>query len=79
MIDPYDVRSIARAIKALDDDDSAVAELGQRGLVQAERFSAGAYRQRLGEFYARLTGTASPLPYDARAAQPVPITKAQSA
>ncbi|WP_301750722.1 glycosyltransferase family 1 protein [uncultured Erythrobacter sp.] len=79
MIDPYDVRSIAWAIKALDDDDSAVAEMGQRGLLQAERFSADAYRQRLGEFYAQLTGTASPLPHNARAAPPIPITKAQSA
>ncbi len=78
MIDPYDVRAMARAINALDDDDSAVAELGQRGLVQAERFSAGAYRQRLAEFYARLTGAASPLSHQAAPAQPVSITKATS-
>ena len=78
MIDPYDARALARAINALDDDDSAVAELGQRGLVQAERFSAGAYRHRLAEFYARLTGTASPLSTKAAPAQQVPFTKATS-
>lgn len=79
MIDPYDVRALARAISALDDDDSKVAELGQRGLVQAERFSAAAYRQRLSEFYARLTGTALLHPFEPPSAEPVPTTKANSA
>jgi glycosyltransferase involved in cell wall biosynthesis len=79
MVDPYDVRSISRAINALDDDDSAVAELGQRGLVQAERFSADAYHQRLAEFYARFTGTTSPVLRDAPPSPPVTITEAKSA
>jgi glycosyltransferase involved in cell wall biosynthesis len=78
MIDPYDVRALARAINALDKDDSAVAELGRRGLVQAERFSADVYRQRLAEFYARLTGTAPLNSHAAANAQPVPIAKATS-
>lgn len=78
MIDPYDVRALARAINTLDNDDSAVAELGQRGLIQAERFSAGAYRQRLAEFYARLTGARSPLSNKAVPTQSKSITKATS-
>ncbi len=79
MVDPYDVRALARAISALDDDESAVADLGQRGLVQAERFSAEAYRQRLAEFYAGLTGTPSALAHTAAPSRPVPTTKAKSA
>jgi glycosyltransferase involved in cell wall biosynthesis len=79
MIDPYDVRALARAIIALDDDDGKVAELGQRGLVQADQFSAAAYRQRLSEFYAQLTGTALLHPLELPSAQPSPKTKANSA
>jgi glycosyltransferase involved in cell wall biosynthesis len=62
LVDPLDVRAIARAILALDRDDGAVAALSHAGLAQAERFSAAAYRVRLAGFYARLTGTAPPLP-----------------
>ena len=79
MIDPYDVRALARAISALDDDDIAVEEFCKRGLVQADRFSASAYRQRLSEFYAQLTGRALLHPFDPPSAQPVPKTKANSA
>jgi glycosyltransferase involved in cell wall biosynthesis len=79
MVDPYDVRALARAINALDHDLSLVVELGQRGLVQAERFSAAAYRNRLSEFYARLTGTA-PLhqPLGVPSTPPASITKANA-
>lgn len=78
MVDPYDVRGLARAISALDAGDSELADLGKRGLLQAERFSAAAYRQRLSEFYARLTGAASSHAPHSQPAQPVPMTKANS-
>ncbi|WP_086617736.1 glycosyltransferase family 4 protein [Erythrobacter tepidarius] len=54
LVDPLKVRGIARAINALDGDDRAVGELSRRGLAQAERFSASAYRKRLAAFYATL-------------------------
>jgi len=53
-VDPLQVRSIARAINMIDGDDGAVTDLSRRGLAQAERFSAAAYRQRLAEFYGTL-------------------------
>jgi len=54
LVDPLQVRSITGAINAMDSDDRAVTELSRRGLAQAERFSAAAYRQRLAGFYATL-------------------------
>lgn len=65
MVDPMKVRGIAHAINTLDDDDRAVAELGRRGLAQAERFSAAAYRERLAGFYRQLGLSAAPLAADA--------------
>jgi glycosyltransferase involved in cell wall biosynthesis len=62
MVDPMKVRGIAQAINALDDDDHAVAELGRRGLAQAERFSASAYRERLAAFYRKLGLSGAPAP-----------------
>lgn len=61
LVDPLKVRSISRAINALDHDDHAVAELGRRGLAQAERFSADAYRERLAGLYRQLGLTAPPV------------------
>jgi len=58
LVDPLDVRAIARAMLALDTDDAAVTDMARAGLVQAERFNAQAYRARLAGFYARLLGTA---------------------
>jgi glycosyltransferase involved in cell wall biosynthesis len=54
MVDPLKVRSIAHAINTLEGDDRTVSELRQRGLAQAERFSAAAYRKRLAGFYRQL-------------------------
>ncbi len=80
LVDPLDVRSIARAIRSLDDDDGAVANLSQRGLVQADRFSAAAYRERLAGFYTRLTGAAPPRPITQTPAEPpAPSEKAKAA
>jgi glycosyltransferase involved in cell wall biosynthesis len=64
LVDPTDVRAIARAIGAVDADDQIVAEFSRRGLVQAEKFSAAAYRHRLSEFYGKLGVSPAPaLPY----------------
>lgn len=80
LVNPLDVRSIARAIRSLDDDDGAVADLSQRGLVQSDRFSAAAYRARLAGFYTRLTGAAPPRPIPQTPAEPpAPSEKAKAA
>lgn len=69
LVDPLQVRSIARAINAIDGDDRAITDLSQRGLAQAERFSAAVYRQRLAEFYAKLgLHHAEPIPAPAHPA-----------
>jgi glycosyltransferase involved in cell wall biosynthesis len=62
LVDPFEVRSIARAINTLDADDDLGQELSQRGLVQADRFSAAAYRERLAGFYGRLGLTGPSVP-----------------
>lgn len=56
LVDPLDVRAIARAINLLDSDDSAVSELSCAGLGQAEKFSTGRYRARLAAFYKDVMG-----------------------
>ncbi|MEQ5788192.1 glycosyltransferase family 4 protein [Erythrobacter sp. NFXS35] len=78
LVDPMDVRAIARAINAMDDDDRMVEDLSQRGRVQAERFSAAAYRARLTEFYAKLgiassSATAHPAQFPDTALPKVPV------
>ncbi|GGZ85622.1 glycosyltransferase family 4 protein [Novosphingobium arvoryzae] len=70
LVNPLDVRSIARAIRSLNDDDGAIEDLSQRGLVQADRFTAAAYRARLAGFYTRLTGAAAPPPITHTLAEP---------
>ncbi len=77
LVDPLDVRSISRAIRALDGDEGAVAQMSQAGLVQAERFSAAAYRARLAGFYARLTGTGTVTGTAAEA--PIPVVDSKQA
>lgn len=54
LVDPYDVHSIARAILQMDESAELRSDLGQRGQVRAELFSAAAYSQRLAEFYSRM-------------------------
>lgn len=53
-VDPYDVRSIAAAIIALDSDADLRAERAARGIQQAERFSLRAYQDRLADLYRTL-------------------------
>lgn len=54
LVDPYDVRSISRAIIEIDSDEGMRRELSHRGLAQAEKFSGKAYAKRLAGFYARI-------------------------
>lgn len=53
-VDPYDVRDIAGAIRALDEDADLRASLSEKGRKQAALFSADAYRKRLDDLYRRL-------------------------
>ena len=51
LVDPYDVRALAAAIRALDGDDARRAALAARGPAQAQRFSEAAYDARLRALY----------------------------
>lgn len=53
MVDPYDTQAIAAAIRELDADADLRAELRNRGIAQAARYSPANYRDRLGAVYAR--------------------------
>jgi glycosyltransferase involved in cell wall biosynthesis len=86
LVDPTDVRALTAAIRSLDGDDSAVAALSQAGLIQAQQFSAVAYRRRLEAFYAATLGHAAPRPVlepapdpQARSLPPVRSPKAKAA
>jgi glycosyltransferase involved in cell wall biosynthesis len=54
LVDPYDVRSITRAIRALDAEDDLCASLATRGAVQARLFDEAAYQTRLRDLYGRV-------------------------
>jgi glycosyltransferase involved in cell wall biosynthesis len=51
LIDPYDTRAIANGIKALDSNEALRSELSVKGRVQAEKFTADAYKIRLRVLY----------------------------
>ncbi len=52
-VDPYDVREMAQAIRALDADPELRGRLAQAGPQQAAQFGAGQYHARLREAYGR--------------------------
>jgi glycosyltransferase involved in cell wall biosynthesis/SAM-dependent methyltransferase len=54
LVDPYDIDAIARGITVLANDSDLCGELGQRGLVQADKFSLSRYQERIGSLYAAL-------------------------
>jgi glycosyltransferase involved in cell wall biosynthesis len=54
LVDPYDVSAMARTIAALDADEALRADLSQRGLRQAEKFSPERYRERVDALYQKL-------------------------
>ena len=51
LVDPYDASAISSAIRALDSDEGLRAELSEKGVRQAAKFSPEAYRARLVELY----------------------------
>ncbi len=54
LVDPYDTRAMAEAIRRLDEDAELRAMLAARGPRQAEHFSAERYQARLRALYERL-------------------------
>jgi glycosyltransferase involved in cell wall biosynthesis len=54
LINPYDTREIAEAIRALDSNDELRAELSDRGKKQAQKFDESSYQKRLTDVYARV-------------------------
>lgn len=54
LVDPYDPRRMAEAIRRLDQDDALRADLAARGPAQAAKFSAEVYAPRLRDLYARI-------------------------
>jgi glycosyltransferase involved in cell wall biosynthesis len=54
LVDPYDTRAMAEAIRALDTDAALRAELSARGPRRAALFDAARYEARLGALYAKL-------------------------
>jgi glycosyltransferase involved in cell wall biosynthesis len=53
-VDPYDVRAMVEAIRALDTDADLRARLAQAGPGQASLFSPARYQMRLREVYAKV-------------------------
>jgi len=74
LVDPYDTRELAEAIRSIDADEGLRDSLSQRGLKQSARFSPEEYRKRLAAVYRRFLGSeavssvpaldASSLPWD---------------
>ena len=54
LINPYDARDIADAIRAVDSDADLRGRLSEMGKVQAAKYSPEIYRGRLKELYERL-------------------------
>lgn len=54
LVDPYDTRAIADAIRAVASDEELRRKLAARGLARAELFSPERYRARLADLYGRL-------------------------
>jgi glycosyltransferase involved in cell wall biosynthesis len=64
LVDPYDTRQLAEAIRRIDADEGLRASLSQRGLKQCARFSPEEYRKRLTTVYRGFLGAdaAAPVP-----------------
>jgi glycosyltransferase involved in cell wall biosynthesis len=54
LINPYDTREMAEAIRALDANEGYRTELSVRGKKQAEQFDESAYQKRLDTVYSRV-------------------------
>lgn len=54
LVDPYDTRAMAEAIRSLDSDDHLRASLAERGQRQSRLFDEQTYQKRLAGVYARV-------------------------
>jgi glycosyltransferase involved in cell wall biosynthesis len=54
LVDPYDTRAMAEAIRNLDSDDHLRAALSNKGLRQARLFDEDNYQRRLADLYAQV-------------------------
>lgn len=54
LVDPYDTRQMAEAIRTLDSDEGFRADLSDKGRKQAQRFDDVAYQKRVEEVYSRV-------------------------
>lgn len=61
LVDPYDPRAIADAIKVMATDSALRETLSARGRAQAALFSEERYRERLSSLYARLMPETAPV------------------
>jgi glycosyltransferase involved in cell wall biosynthesis len=59
LVDPYDVAAIAEGIRTLDANPELCADLAERGLRQAERFSPERFAARMDEVYRRVARSSS--------------------
>lgn len=57
LVDPYDTRAVAEALRQIDSNSSLRAELVQKGFVQSAIFSAENYNRRLQAVYAKYGGS----------------------
>ena len=60
LVNPYDTRELAEAIRTVDADAGLRASLVERGLLQAALFSAESYQKRLDTVYRKFLGAAQP-------------------
>lgn len=54
LVNPYDTREMAEAIRALDSNEAMRAELSDKGRRQAKQFDETSYQKRLDEVYGRV-------------------------
>ena len=54
LVDPYDTRAMAEAIRTLDTDEQLRASLVEKGLRQARLFDEQSYQRRLADLYAQV-------------------------
>lgn len=55
LVDPYDTREMAHAIRELDSNEALRAELIGKGLKQAAKFNEDIYQKRISELYTSVT------------------------
>ena len=54
LVDPHDTEAMAKAIRALDQDEDLLKGLAEKGLVQAGKFTQEVYAERVKEIYRKV-------------------------